>query len=98
MKLNLEPSLSWGDIVMTAGLIASGFMAFTAVSEGVAKNATAIEFVEEDIAQLTEDHAARLQQERNDRELMRREMREDLLLINQKLDRLIERELGSGAN
>lgn len=96
MKMKIEPSLSWSDIVMTFGLIASGFLAFTAISEGVAKNAIAIEFVEQDIQQLTADHAARLQQEREDRERMRTEMREDLLLINQKLDRLIERELSDG--
>ncbi len=81
---------------MTFGLIASGFLAFTAISEGVAKNAVELEYLEQDIQQLTEDHAARLQQERGDRERMRTEMREDLLLINQKLDRLIERELSDG--
>ena len=75
MKMKIEPTLSWSDIVMTFGLITSGFMAFSAISEGVAKNAIAIEFVEEDIQQLTEDHAARLQQEREDRERMRVEMR-----------------------
>lgn len=96
MKMKIEHSVSWSDIVMTFGLIASGFLAFTAISEGVAKNAVELEFLEEDIQQLTEDHAARLQQEREDRERMRTEMREDLLLINQKLDRLIERELSDG--
>jgi Skp family chaperone for outer membrane proteins len=90
VKFSVDPSISWGDIVMTAGLVFSGVIAFTAVSEGVALNAVAINVVERDVATLTVEHHQRLQQERADRETLRQEMREDLRAISDKLDRLIE--------
>ena len=93
MQFSLEPRISWGDVLMTTGLVISGVVAFGAVSEGVALNASAIEVVESDIRQLTEDHRERLQLERADREQMRSEMREDLRAISEKLDRIIESRL-----
>ena len=93
MQFSLEPRISWGDVLMTTGLVISGVIAFGAVSEGVALNANAIEVVESDIHQLTEDHRERLQLERADRDQMRSEMREDLRAISEKLDRIIESRL-----
>tara|TARA_E500000178_G_scaffold330458_1_gene362369 strand:+ start:575 stop:874 length:300 start_codon:yes stop_codon:yes gene_type:complete len=93
MQFSLEPRISWGDVLMTTGLVISGVIAFGAVSEGVALNASAIEVVENDLRQLTQDHRERLQLERADRELMRSEMREDLRAISEKLDRIIESRL-----
>ena len=93
MQFSLEPRISWGDVLMTTGLVISGVIAFGAVAEGVALNASAIEVVESDIRQLTEDHRERLQLERADREQMRSEMREDLRAISEKLDRIIESRL-----
>lgn len=93
MKLSVDPSLSWGDIVMTASLVVAGLVAFSEVSKGVALNASSIEVVEVDIVALTEVHRERMQQEREDRERMREEMRQDLKAISDKLDRLIENRL-----
>ena len=63
------------------------------MSKGVALNASSIEVVEVDIVALTEVHRERMQQEREDRERMREEMRQDLKAISDKLDRLIESRL-----
>ena len=90
MKLSVDPSLSWGDIVMTASLVVAGLVAFSDVSKGVALNASSIEVVEVDLVALTDVHRERMQQEREDRERMREEMRQDLKAISDKLDRLIE--------
>ena len=93
MKLSVDPSLSWGDIVMTASLVVAGLLAFSDVSKGVALNASSIEVVEVDLVALTDVHRERMQQEREDRERMREEMRQDLKAISDKLDRLIENRL-----
>ena len=93
MKLSVDPSLSWGDIVMTASLVVAGLVAFSDVSKGVALNASSIEVVEVDLVALTDVHRERMQQEREDRERMREEMRQDLKAISDKLDRLIESRL-----
>lgn len=93
MKLSVDPSLSWGDIVMTASLVVAGLVAFSDVSKGVALNASSIEVVEVDLVALTDVHRERMQQEREDRERMREEMRQDLKAISDKLDRLIENRL-----
>ena len=93
MKLSVDPSLSWGDIVMTASLVVAGLLAFSDVSKGVALNASSIEVVEVDLVALTDVHRERMRQEREDRERMREEMRQDLKAISDKLDRLIESRL-----
>ena len=93
MRLSVDPSLSWGDIVMTASLVVAGLVAFSDVSKGVALNASSIEVVEVDLVALTDVHRERMQQEREDRERMREEMRQDLKAISDKLDRLIENRL-----
>lgn len=93
MRLSVDPSLSWGDIVMTASLVVAGLVAFSDVSKGVALNASSIEVVEVDLVALTDVHRERMQQEREDRERMREEMRQDLKAISDKLDRLIESRL-----
>ena len=49
--------------------------------------------VEVDLVALTDVHRERMQQEREDRERMREEMRQDLKAISDKLDRLIESRL-----
>ena len=33
MRLSVDPSLSWGDIVMTATLVIAGLLAFSEVSK-----------------------------------------------------------------
>ncbi|HAL41652.1 MAG TPA: hypothetical protein DCP57_04335 [Gammaproteobacteria bacterium] len=93
MQFSLEPRISWGDVLMTTGLVISGVIAFGQVSEGVTLNASAIEVIDGDIRQLAQDHRNRLQLERADRERMRLEMREDLRAISEKLDRIIESKL-----
>ena len=75
---------------MTASLVVAGLVAFSDVSKGVALNASSIEVVEVDLVALTDVHRERMQQEREDRERMREEMRQDLKAISDKLDRLIE--------
>ncbi|MAG09813.1 MAG: hypothetical protein CL494_05315 [Actinobacteria bacterium] len=93
MRLSVDPSLSWGDIVMTATLVIAGLVAFSEVSKSVALNTSSIEVVEIDMVALTEVSRERMKQERADRERMREEMRQDLKAISDKLDRLIESRL-----
>ena len=89
--MRVDPSISWGDIAMTSGLIFSGIIAFTSVSEGVALNSQSIRVVDRDVQQLAQEHRDRLRQESADREQLRLEMREDLRAISDKLDQLMQR-------
>ena len=89
--MRVDYSISWGEIVMTAGLVFSGIIAFASVSEGVALNAASIDVVDRDVQQLAQEHRDRLQEEKADREQMRQEMREDLRAISEKLDQLMQR-------
>jgi Skp family chaperone for outer membrane proteins len=92
--MRVDPSVSWGDIAMTTGLVFSGIIAFASVSEGVSLNAASIEVVERDVQQLAQEHRDRLSQEKADRERLRQEMREDLRAISEKLDLLMQRSNG----
>lgn len=94
--MRLDPSISWGDIAMTAGLVFSGVVAFTSVSEGVTLNTASIRVVERDVQQLAESHREQLQEEKADREQLRQEMREDLRAISEKLDQLMQRSMENG--
>ena len=94
--MRLDPSISWGDIAMTAGLVFSGIVAFTSVSEGVTLNTASIRVVERDVQQLAASHREQLQEEKADREQLRKEMREDLRAISEKLDQLMQRSNDNG--
>lgn len=88
--MRVDPSVSWGDIAMTTGLVFSGILAFASVSEGVSLNAASIRVVDRDVQQLAQEHRQRLSEEKADREQMRQEMREDLRAISEKLDLLMQ--------
>jgi len=90
VKMLIEPTISWGDIAMCAGLSITGILAFTDVSESVAMNRITIEHVQAAYNTLDANHREHLEQERAERQLMRQELREDLRAIATKLDRLIE--------
>lgn len=89
--MRVDPSVSWGDIAMTTGLVFSGILAFASVSEGVSLNAASIKVVDRDVQQLAAEHRQRLSEEKADREQMRQEMREDLRAISEKLDLLMQK-------
>lgn len=93
MRMQLEPSISWGDLCVATGLMITGVLAFTDVSNGVAVNEMRLQHVSSDLNMLNEEFREHLTQERADRQLMREEVREDLALIMAKIDRLIERDL-----
>ena len=92
--MRVDPSVSWGDIAMTTGLVFSGILAFASVSEGVSLNAASIRVVDRDVQQLAQQHRDRLAEEKSDREQLRLEMREDLRAISDKLDQLMQRSDG----
>lgn len=92
--MRVDPSVSWGDIAMTTGLVFSGILAFASVSEGVSLNAASIKVIDRDVQLLAQEHRARLSQEKADREQLRLEMREDLRAISDKLDQLMQRSDG----
>lgn len=88
--MRVDPSVSWGDIAMTTGLVFSGILAFASVSQGVSLNTASIKVIDRDVQLLAQEHRARLSQEKADREQMRQEMREDLRAISEKLDLLMQ--------
>jgi Skp family chaperone for outer membrane proteins len=92
--MRVDPSVSWGDIAMTTGLVFSGILAFASVSQGVSLNAASIKVIDRDVQLLAQEHRARLSQEKADREQLRLEMREDLRAISEKLDQLMQRSDG----
>ena len=92
--MRVDPSVSWGDIAMTTGLVFSGILAFASVSQGVSLNAASIKVIDRDVQLLAQEHRARLSQEKADREQLRLEMREDLRAISDKLDQLMQRSDG----
>ena len=93
----LEPTISWGDISIATGLLITGVLAFTDVSEGVTLNEIRVAHFRADLTTLEAEYNEHLTQERAERQLMREEVRGDLQRINEKLDKLIERQL-AGAN
>lgn len=97
MKMILEPTISWGDISIATGLLITGVLAFTDVSEGVTLNEIRVAHFRADLTTLEAEYNEHLTQERAERQLMREEVRGDLQRINEKLDKLIERQL-AGAN
>lgn len=100
MKMILEPTISWGDISIATGLLITGVLAFTDVSEGVTLNEIRVAHFRADLNTLESEYNEHLTQERAERQLMREEVRGDLQRINEKLDKLIERQLAvvAGAN
>jgi len=91
VKLQIDPSISWGDIVLGTGLVVSGILAFTDVSAKTTLNSVSIDHLESNVNQLESTHREHLAQERLERQLMREEVREDLSVISAKLDRMLER-------
>jgi hypothetical protein len=91
MVMKIDPTISWGDIGMGIGLLFTGILAFTGLSEQVALQEERISST----AQATratyealETHKA----ESASRDLaIRAELRAELRDINNKLDRLVER-------
>lgn len=100
MKFILEPTISWGDLSIATGLLITGVLAFTDVSEGVTLNEIRVAHFRADLLTLESEYNEHLTQERAERQLMREEVRGDLQRINEKLDKLIERQLAvvAGAN
>ena len=97
MKMNIEPTISWGDVSIATGMLIAGLLAFTDVSKGVTLNEVAVEHFRADLTTLSAEYREHLSQERQERQLMRDEVRSDLQIIGTKLDKLIERQL-VGAN
>ena len=97
MKMKIEPTISWGDVSIATGMLIAGLLAFTDVSKGVTLNEVAVEHFRADLTTLNTEYREHLSQERQERQLMRDEVRTDLQIISTKLDKLIERQL-AGAN
>mgnify|MGYP003674969833 CR=1 FL=1 len=95
--MNIEPTISWGDVSIATGMLIAGLLAFTDVSKGVTLNQIAVDHYRADLTALNAEYKEHLAQERQERQLMRDEVRADLQIIGAKLDKLIERQL-AGAN
>ena len=85
MKMKIEPTISWGDVSIATGMLIAGTL-----------NEVAVEHFRADLTTLNSDYREHLSQERQERQLMRDEVRTDLQIISNKLDKLIERQLVAG--
>ena len=104
---SLEQSLSWGDVLSAAVLLTTGLMAFTAVQTRVALNEERISAIGAGTSSMHTELQVHIEREDKAREAMRAEMKNDLRQIseelrddfssvNEKLDRLIERDIQRG--
>ena len=91
MVMKIDPTISWGDIGMGIGLLFTGILAFTGLSEQVALQEERISST----AQATRATYEALETHKAEsaaRDLtIRAELRTELRDINHKLDRLVER-------
>lgn len=96
-QFRMDPSLSWGDVGMAAGLLISGVVAFATLQGDVKLVQEKVIQADARSQQVDRDLTQHIADERAEREAMRRELRGDLKDINAKLDKLIEREISRPA-
>ena len=91
MVMKIDPTISWGDIGMGIGLLFTGILAFTGLSEQVALQEERISST----AQATRATYEALETHKAESAAhdlaIRAELRAELRDINNKLDRLVER-------
>lgn len=96
MVMRIDPTISWGDIGMGIGLLFTGILAFTGLSEQVALQEERIVTAAAHVRSVSESLEAH-KVECASRDLaIRAELRAELRDINNKLDRLVERIPGNG--
>lgn len=93
-SLKLDPTLSWGDVLMAIGLITTGVLAFAALDTDISISRERISHISAGTNAVHEELQRHIVDERDAREAIREELRRDLKDINAKLDMLIEREVG----
>ena len=91
MVMKIDPTISWGDIGMGIGLLFTGILAFTGLSEQVALQEERISSTAQ-ATRATHEALETHKAESAARDLaIRAELRTELRDINNKLDRLVER-------
>lgn len=93
VAFKMDPSLSWGDVAMTVGLLVSGVLAFAALETEISLNKERIANIGASTTAVQSELQRHVEAEREAREALRQELRMELKEINSKLDKLIEREV-----
>ena len=98
MAFKLDPTISWGDIGMGIGLMFTGILAFTGLSEQVALQNERIT-AKASYSKQVNDNLERYKVESYAADTaIKTELKTELRDINQKLDRLVERIPANGRN
>ena len=96
MVMRIDPTISWGDIGMGIGLLFTGILAFTGLSEQVALQEERIVATAAHVRSVSESLEAHKAESASRDLAIRAELRAELRDINNKLDRLVERIPGNG--
>lgn len=91
MVMKIDPTISWGDIGMGIGLLFTGILAFTGLSEQVALQEERIQSTAQHTKATYEALEAHKMESASRDLAIRAELRAELRDINNKLDRLVER-------
>lgn len=94
--ITMDRSLSWGDVLVAAGLLISGVLAFAALETDISVSRERINHIGAGTNAVHQELQRHMQDEREAREAIRAELRTELKDINAKLDKLIEREANRG--
>ena len=94
--MRIDPTISWGDIGMGIGLLFTGILAFTGLSEQVALQEERILSTAQHTKATYEALEAHKTESASRDLAIRAELRAELRDINSKLDRLVERIPGNG--
>lgn len=92
--MKLDPTINLGDMLVAAALAASGLIAFANLSARVDVHDERIAAIGTGTNSVHAELVNHMQQEVQERDQMRAEIREDLAEIKLRLDRIIEREIG----
>lgn len=94
---SFDRSISLGDLVVAIGLVLAGVFAFTDLDKKVAvvatKSASELASLQREQNSIEEKFLTQVRTDAQTRRLDREEYKSDLKAINDKLDRLIERQL-----
>lgn len=93
----VDNSISWGDIGMALTAVVGIALSYAALSARVDVHDERIQQIGTGTNEVHNELRVHIQQEASDREAVRQELRGDLKEINDKLDKLIEREISRTA-
>lgn len=85
-----DNSISWGDVMMGGGIVMAGIMAFTVLQTRVSLAEERITTIGQGQTSVRSELQRHITEEEERRTQSRIEVREDLRVISEKLDRLME--------